>query len=140
MLAFTWAASSLLVPLIFMTRTPSSGRASASRSRSSVINSVQLVDANLTSRPLSISSRHIVSRRIVSRRICSTYGSAGASYIKKLSLGLVVLMAASSMPVAEGVCIHCKGTIAGCQEGDLCPLVADIAANQAIFEGGRVCV
>ena len=138
MLAFTWAASSLLVPLIFMTRTPSSGRASASRSRSSVINSVQLVDANLTSRPLSISSRHIVSRRIVSRRICSTYGSAGASYIKKLSLGLVVLMAASSMPVAEGVCIHCKGTIAGCQEGDLCPLVADIAANQAIFEGGQL--
>ena len=127
MLAFTWAASSLLVPLILMTRTPSSGRVSASKSRSSATCNVQVVGAASNDMHQSTPSRHIVSRRIVSRRICSTYGSAGASYIKKLSLGLVVLMAASSMPVAEGVCIHCKGTIAGCQEGDLCPLVADIA-------------
>ena len=119
MLAFTWAASSLLVPLIFVTRPPSSGRASASKSRSSVTCNVQVAGAASSDMHQSTSSRHIVSRRIVSRRICSTYGSAGASYIKKLSLGLVVLMG-PSMPVAEGVCIHCKGTIAGCQEGDLC--------------------
>ena len=36
------------------------------------------------------------------------------------------------------VCCHCKDSIAGCAGGDACPLVIDLAANIALFEGGRL--
>ena len=36
------------------------------------------------------------------------------------------------------VCCHCKDSIAGCAGGNACPLVTDLAANIALFEGGRL--
>ena len=29
------------------------------------------------------------------------------------------------------MCVHCKDTIMGCEGGDLCPLVVEVAANAA---------
>ena len=57
-----------------------------------------------------------------------------------LMAGLVMRGTASSrligmmlLPVVNGVCIHCKDTIAGCTGGDNCPLFKDWNSNTAIF-------
>ena len=34
---------------------------------------------------------------------------------------------------AGDICFHCKNTIPGCEGGDLCPTIVDIAANAALF-------
>mgnify|MGYP006083404123 CR=1 FL=1 len=47
-------------------------------------------------------------------------------------LSTVVLLL--SVTDVSSVCVHCKDTIEGCRGGNLCPLVVDVTANQAIFE------
>ena len=49
-----------------------------------------------------------------------------------------VLFALALFDVGEGVCVHCKDTIAGCLGDARCPLVADVANNARIFEEGTL--
>ena len=45
----------------------------------------------------------------------------------------VILILFSFIPSMSCVCIHCKDSIPGCKGGDLCPTIADVNANAALF-------
>jgi hypothetical protein len=66
----------------------------------------------------------------------STYTSTGHASMAKWSL----LTAFSAwIPCVSAVgCVHCRDTITGCTGGDDCPLIADLAANVAIFTESKL--
>ena len=53
--------------------------------------------------------------------------------VKNQDLLLLFYFLVWIVPAGAVTCVHCKDTIAGCEGGDLCPLITDLASNVALF-------